>query len=174
MYSLLVKYVRLPVVVLDPRIAAPWCETRATSTLRARTVRPERLAVVRVAAVVAVRATTLRDATPRDDAVPIFAVVVRVVVRVATPRDGVARDAPVAFVPRETVVVAVLERGLARPERAALPARMAWGDNAAPAFAGAIGSANAARIDNNVEHVKNAPPSKKIVPTAFLQQFLNL
>ena len=76
----------------------------------------------------------------------------------------------VAVVPRDTVVVAVVARGLARPERVA---RIARGD-AASIFTGAIGSANAARIDINVEHVKNAPPNKKTVPMAFLQQFENL
>ena len=153
------------VEALDPRRAEPCNETREVSTLRARTVRPERFAVVRVAAVVAVRATTLRDGA---------VVVVRVVVRVARPREVVARDgAVVAVVPRYTVVVAVVVRGLARPERVALPARWARGEIVS-AFTGAIGSANAARIDINVEHVKNAPPNKKTVPMAFLQQLENL
>lgn len=150
---------------MDPRIAAPCKDTRDVSALRARTVRPERFAVVRVAAVVAVRDTTLRFATARDGAPVVTDVVVgRVVVRAATPRDCAADD-----VPRDTVVLADVLRGLARPERTTFPARVAIGDNV-PEFTGAIGSANAERIDINVEHVKNAPPSKNIVPTAFLQQ----
>jgi hypothetical protein len=78
------------------------------------------------------------------------------------------RDAGVVV--RATVVFDALLRGLARPERTLLPARVAWGPFIDASFSGAIGSANTERIDNNVEHVKNAPPSKNIVPTAFLQQ----
>jgi hypothetical protein len=99
------------------------------------------------------------------------AVDVRVAVRAVTPRDAFARDGVTeSDVTRDTDVVAVLfARGLGRPERVALPARIARGDIVS-IFAGAIGSANAARIDINVEQVKNAPPNKNTVPMAFLQQ----
>jgi hypothetical protein len=117
---------------------------------------------------VAVGVTAVRARTERfefEDAPPATADSARDAERSTTVRFATLRD-----VARETVVFDWLLRGLARPERTFAPARVAWGPFCAALFIGAIGSAKTERIDNNVEHVKNAPPSKNIVPTAFLQQ----
>ena len=145
--------------VLLPRIALPCNETRAwfDVAVRARTLRDA--AVVRDVVVFA-RARTLRD---------VF--VVAVAREFATvPRDETPR-AILAF-ELVVVVVALLPRfttfALARREFVALRGDCAF---ATPTvFAGAIGSANTARIDTNVEQTKNAPASKNTVPTAFLQK----
>lgn len=136
---------------LLPRIALPCNETRAwfDVAVRARTLRD--VVVVRDAPVA-------RDTTPRD----VAAAVVRglaTVVRDATLR-AVFADG-VAVVPRDTTFdVARRDVALVRGDCAVTIAPVV----------GAIGSANTARIDNNVEQTKNAPASKKTVPTAFLQQ----
>lgn len=164
-------------VVLLPRIALPAKETRALFAaalvaVRARTARFWVDVLVLPDAVVE-RETTLRD----DVAVLPRAVVVRaelfVVARDVTERDGVVFEVFATLVVRDTVArdvfVArdvVVFRGLARPVVVAA----ARGDWAVVGITvGATGSANTARIDNNVEHTKNAPASKNTVPTAFLQ-----
>lgn len=149
---------------LDPRIALPCNEMRAlfaasVVAVRARTVRT-RLALARDVAAV-VRDTTLRDVAP-------FA-------RAAFARDVTARDWTVL---RDTVERDALPdvreafavaRGLARAFRALPDARDAFA--VATESTGAIGSANTARIDNIVEHTKNAPANKKTVLIAFLTEF---
>ena len=161
-----------------PRIALPDKETRAlfaadVVAVRARTAR---LAVVaRDDAVFALRATTLRDGVATvlaRDAVftdvareeVLDAVVRDVVLRAATLRDGVAAVRAVV-----TAVFVAVVRGLARPLRAVVPVARADCAAAGVTPDGALGSANTARIDTSVEHTKNAPASKKTVPTAFLQ-----
>lgn len=136
---------------LLPRIALPCKDMRAwlDVAVRARTLRD--VVVVRDAPVA-------RDTTPRD----VAAVVVRGLVTVV--RDETLRPTfadGVAVVPRDTTFdVARRDAAIVRGDCAV---------TVAPAV-GAIGSANTARIDNNVEQTKNAPASKKTVPTAFLQQ----
>lgn len=154
MYNLFVRYVYVLFDdVLLPRIALPCNETRAwlDVAVRARTLRE--LVVVRDAFA---RDTTLRDAVAfaRGDAT---------VVRDVTPRAVPAVVATFVFavVPRD-ITLAVARRDDAVPRGDCAPA-------IAPVV-GATGSANTARIDNNVEQTKNAPANKKTVPTAFLQQ----
>lgn len=136
---------------LLPRIALPCNETRAwfDVAVRARTLRD--VVVVRDAPVA-------RDTTPRDVVVAVvrgLATVVRDATLRAVFADGVA------VVPRDTTFdVARRDVALVRGDCAVTIAPVV----------GAIGSANTARIDNNVEQTKNAPASKKTVPTAFLQQ----
>lgn len=152
MYNLFARYVY---VVDDdfllPRIALPCNETRAwfDVAVRARTLRD--VVVVRDAPVA-------RDTTPRDVVVAVvrgLATVVRDATLRAVFADGVA------VVPRDTTFdVARRDVALVRGDCAVTIAPVV----------GAIGSANTARIDNNVEQTKNAPASKKTVPTAFLQQ----
>lgn len=152
------------------RNGSPSNATRAVVPLRERTLRVFD-AVVRVdtprfdAARDAVRATTLRVDVVRADVAPFVAPDARD----ATLRDATLRDVfafVVAVVGRADVAVAV-PRGDARPERGEAVA-------AAGAFSntGAIGSANTTRIDNNVEHTKNAPISNSTVPSAFLHKFM--
>lgn len=147
--------------------------------------------------------TTLRDAVPVVAAVPRETVVlgraVAVVVVPATvpletvgvvaPRDTVARDVTVragvaalgvvvtvaAVVPRDTILVFVLDVAGRADERVLLvPARVACGVATAFCAIGAIGSANTALIDKNVEQTKNAPASKNTVPIASLQKSATL
>ena len=178
------------VAALLPRIALPCKETRAVVPARDTTLRDG--FVVRDTVV---RDTTLRPlvvAVPRDtvfavvrdadtlgravvvvvrDAVAVRAVVGVAVVRAVVPRDVTARDAvAVVVVPRDTVFVAV-RRDVAFVLRGdAVPARVAWGPATTVDVAiGAIGSANTARIDTNVEQTRNAPANKNTVPIAFLQ-----
>ena len=178
------------VAALLPRIALPCKETRAVVPARDTTLRDG--FVVRDTVV---RDTTLRPlvvALPREtvfavvrdadtlgravavvvrDAVAVRAVVGVAVVRAVVPRDVTARDAvAVVVVPRDTVFVAV-RRDVAFVLRGdAVPARVAWGPATTVDVAiGAIGSANTARIDTNVEQTRNAPANKNTVPIAFLQ-----
>lgn len=178
-----------------PRIALPCNETRAVVPARDTTLR---FVVARDAFATVPRDTTLRPlvvAMPRDtvfavvrdadtlgradvvvarDAVVVAVRVVVVgvaVVRAVVPRDVTARDVVAAvLVPRDTVFVAV-RRDVAFVLRAvALPARVAWGPaTTVDVAAGAIGSANTARIEINVEQTRNAPANKNTVPIAFLQ-----
>ena len=168
----------MPLRAATVRDAVLFAETRAVVPLRAATLRDVAVFVVlpRVAVVVprvaVPRAPTLRDAVDalaRDAAV--FVAARDVVARAETLRDALdvrdvallvarfaiddcARDAVVP-VPRDAVVLRALDA--------------ARGDAVAVAVtAGAIGSANTARIDRHVEHTKNAPASKNTVPTAFL------
>jgi hypothetical protein len=152
-------------LVFVARNGSPSNATRAVVPLRERILRVA-FAVVRVdtprfdAARDAVRATTLRV-----DVAPFVAPDGRdATLRDATPRDAFAFV--VAVVGRADVAVDV-PRGDARPERGEAVA-------AAGAFSntGAIGSANTTRIDNNVEHTKNAPISNSTVPSAFLHKFM--
>ena len=180
------------VAALLPRIALPCNETRAVVPARDTTLR---FVVARDAFATVPRDTTLRPlvvAVPRDtvfavvrdadtlgravivvvrDAVVVRAVVGVAVVRAVVPRDVTARDAvAVVVVPRDTVFVAV-RRDVAFVLRGdAVPARVAWGPATTVDVAiGAIGSANTARIDTNVEQTRNAPANKNTVPIAFLQ-----
>ena len=180
------------VAALLPRIALPCKETRAVVPARDTTLR---FVVARDAFATVPRDTTLRPlvvAVPRDtvfavvrdadtlgravvvvvrDAVVVRAVVGVAVVRAVVPRDVTARDAvAVVVVPRDTVFVAV-RRDVAFVLRGdAVPARVAWGPATTVDVAiGAIGSANTARIDTNVEQTRNAPANKNTVPIAFLQ-----
>ena len=180
------------VAALLPRIALPCNETRAVVPARDTTLR---FVVARDAFATVPRDTTLRPlvvAVPRDtvfavvrdadtlgravvvvvrDAVVVRAVVGVTVVRAVVPRDVTARDAvAVVVVPRDTVFVAV-RRDVAFVLRGdAVPARVAWGPATTVDVAiGAIGSANTARIDTNVEQTRNAPANKNTVPIAFLQ-----
>ena len=183
------------VAALLPRMALPCNETRAVVPARDTTLR---FVVARDAFATVPRDTTLRPlvvAVPRDtvfavvrDAdtlgravivvvarvaavVAVRAVVGVAVVRAVVPRDVTARDAvAVVVVPRDTVFVAV-RRDVAFVLRGdAVPARVAWGPATTVDVAiGAIGSANTARIDTNVEQTRNAPANKNTVPIAFLQ-----
>jgi len=169
-YNLFDKYVYvLPDTALLPRMALPCNETRDATLagVVAVLVRTVRAAVVPVA-----RDTVLFVAARDTTARPVFAAVARDVVFVVAARDATVRlvAAPPAVAVRATVAEPVVPRGLARPERdVAVPARVAWG--VAPvAPTGAIGSANTARMDTNVEHTKNAAANKKTVPIAFLQK----
>lgn len=184
------------VAALLPRMALPCKETRAVVPARDTTLR---FVVARDAFATVPRDTTLRPlvvAVPRDTVFAVardadtlgradaVVVVVRVaavvavravvgvaVVRAVVPRDVTARDVvAAALVPRDTVFVAV-RRDVAFVLRAvALPARVAWGPaTTVDVAAGAIGSANTARIDTNVEQTRNAPANKNTVPIAFLQ-----
>lgn len=152
------------------------------TTLRPLAVVVGRVVVVRDAVALG-RVDVVRDAdavvarvafpvVPVRDAAAVVAarvVVVRAVVaRVETERDGetVVADA----VPRDTVFAA-LRRDVAFARGDAVPARVAWGAaTIADVAIGAIGSANTARIETNVEQTKNAPASKNTVPIAFLQK----
>lgn len=180
------------VAALLPRMALPCNETRAVVPARDTTLR---FVVARDAFATVPRDTTLRPlvvAVPRDtvfavvrdadtlgravvvvvrDAVVVRAGVGVAVVRAVVPRDVTARDVVAAvLVPRDTVFVAV-RRDVAFVLRGdAVPARVAWGPATTVDVAiGAIGSANTARIDTNVEQTRNAPANKNTVPIAFLQ-----
>lgn len=178
------------VAALLPRIALPCNETRAVVPARDTTLRDG--FVVRDTVV---RDTTLRPlvvALPRDtvfavvrdadtlgravvvvvrDAVAVRAVVGVAVVRAVVPRDVTARDVvAVVVVPRDMVFVAVRRDVEFVLRGDAVPARVAWGPATTVDVAiGAIGSANTARIDTNVEQTRNAPANKNTVPIAFLQ-----
>lgn len=180
------------VAALLPRIALPCNETRAVVPARDTTLR---FVVARDAFATVPRDTTLRPlvvAVPRDtvfavardadtlgravvvvvrDAVVVRAVVGVAVVRAVVPRDVTARDAvAVVVVPRDTVFVAVRRDVAFVPRAVGVPARVAWGPATTVDVAiGAIGSANTARIDTNVEQTRNAPANKNTVPIAFLQ-----
>ena len=151
------------------RNGSPSNATRAVVPLRERILRVA-FAVVRVdtprfdATPDAVRATTLRVDVVRADVVEFVAPAARdATLRDATPRDAFAFV--VAVVGRADVAVDV-PRGDARPERGEAVAAGAFSNT------GAIGSANTTRIDNNVEHTKNAPISNSTVPSAFLHKFM--
>lgn len=145
---------------LLPRIALPCNETRAwfDVAVRARTLRD--VVVVRDAPVA-------RDTTPRD----VVATVARGLATVVRDETLRAVFADVVVAPDDDVAVAVVPRDttfdVVRRDVAVVRGDCAV--TIAPVV-GAIGSANTARIDNNVEQTKNAPASKKTVPTAFLQQ----
>lgn len=136
-----------------------------------------------------------RDAVVRDDAVvaavprdtvalgraeavvrDAFAVVAGDVTGATAPRDTVARDvtarelvAVLFAVPRDTMFADVLRDDAGRADaRTFAPLRGDCTFAAGDTVTGAIGSANTARIDTNVEQTKNAPASKKTVPIAFL------
>ena len=131
--------------------------------MRARTLR----VVARFVAVLALRETTLRVVVERAD-VAVFAVVELArdtTLRVAVPREVVVVF--VAIVGRADEAVFDVPRGLARPERGDWACVIAVDAS----IVGAIGSANTTRIDNNVEHTKNAPISNNTVPSAFLHIF---
>lgn len=187
MYNLFDKYEYVGDVVdaLEPRMALPCSETRAFSAAVVVAVRARTLRVCVVAA--RERAASARETTRR------FAVsVVRgdvVVVRDAVARgvteraDAAVRDAGVvvavvrgfvavrAIVRRDVAFDEDVARGLVRPgARAAAGADC--GAMIVVVSTGAIGSANVERIDINVEHTKNAPASKNIVPRAFLKESL--
>lgn len=119
------------------------------------------LAVARVVDVVVVRDAVARGVTDRAD----------VTVRDAGVVVAVARGfAAVRAIVRRDVVLAVdVARGLVRPGARAV-AGAVCGAMMAAGSTGAIGSANVERIDINVEHTKNAPASKNIVPRAFLKE----
>ncbi len=172
-----VRYVYVvDVLALLPRIALPDRDTRAFGFVAVRDT------TLRGAAPVVreppVRPDVVaRDVTPRDavvDAAPRDVVPVAVVedtARVAAAgRPDTLRAAADAVVPRAMVDAAVpRDDVVVRPDaRAVAPARGDWADVAI--IAGAIGSANTARIDTNVEQTKNAPASKNTVPTAFLKK----
>ena len=104
-----------------------------------------------------------------------------VVARDAVPRDETVRDDVVgatvvaAAVPRDTVFAAVRRDVVVALRGDAVPARVAWGPVTITDVAtGAIGSANTARIETNVEHTKNAPANKNTVPIAFLKKSAKL
>lgn len=124
--------------------------------------RPDVVAVARDADVVALVAgataavVAARDTTAREDA---FA------------RGDCVTTPDVVSAPRDTIF-AELPRDVAG--RDAVPARCAWGNKIVAWPVGAIGSANTARIDNNVEHTKNAPASRNIVPIAFFNDSAKL
>jgi hypothetical protein len=143
-------------VPYDERIAGPVCDTREVSwawVVRATTL----------------RATVPRWATPRD----------------TTPRDAVEFERDAVFA-RDTTLRETVAELLARDADAVVPrtrnepllraaardVAFARGDAVLAATVGvttgAIGSANTARIDKNVEQTKNAPASKNTVLTAFL------
>lgn len=163
-------------LALLPRIALPDSDTRAFVfvAVRATTLR----AAAPVVREPPVRPdVVVRDVTPRDavvDAAPRDVVaalpVVPTIRAAAAGRPDTLRAATGAVVPRATVAAAVpRDVAVVRADvRAVAPARGDWAD--AGVTAGAIGSANTARIDNNVEQTKNAPASKNTVPTAFLQK----
>ena len=136
-----------------PWIAGPVKETRdGVVDVRATTLRATVLGLVArdtTLRFVAVPRDTVfafaRDATPRDTTFlfTVAPVVVRAIVAGDTPRFVVRPDARfVAFVRGDALVSA--------------------GTNV-----GAIGSANTARIDKNVEQTKNAPAKRNTVPIAF-------
>lgn len=112
--------------------------------VRATTFRVVVRAAFAFVAVEFVRDTTLRDATPRDAAAEFVAVVGRAVFDADVPR------------------------GLARPDRGDWVCAIM----ADASMVGAIGSAKTTRIDNNVEHTKNAPINNNTVPSAFLYKFI--
>ena len=150
-----------------------------TTPVRARTVldvlapaRVDVFVVARPVVVPPVRETTPREAVLRDalfveatGVVAVRAAVVFVVARDVTVRATFARVAVAAF-----VVAREDARGLVRD----VPARPVAAADCVTISVGAIGSANTARIDNNVEQTKNAPASKKTVPMAFLQKSATL
>jgi len=158
----------LLVFALLPRIALPVRETRAVEfvAVRATTLRAD-CAVPRF---VTVRDATLRDAALRGAPTVLVVIVARDATagRPATVRDAVF--SALFTVVRATVAPDV-ERDVAfaRPDARTAPAPR--GDCAVGAgdIVGAIGSANTARIDSNVEQTKKAPANKNIVPTAFLK-----
>ena len=127
MYNLFDRYVYVfdVAIALDPRIALPWWETRATLVAsRPRTARFDADTVWGVTVRVAVRDTTLRATVARDA----FDTLPRLLERDTTLRDATEREGVFAFaVVRFTVFAVALLRGLARPERAGVPARFAWG-----------------------------------------------
>ena len=175
---------------LLPRIALPCSEIRAAVFC----VVPTRDTTARDAFATfddVVRETTFLDETPRDAdvldavafardtvvlgrlvvvvAVVLTAVVgVVVVAREVTPRATVAEL--VVPVSRDTTFDVVVREvaGLA-DVRTLLLERGDCTVFVVIVFVGAIGSANTARIDKNVEQTKNAPASKNTVPIAFLQ-----
>lgn len=126
--------------------------------------------------VIAVRATTLRDVVravvPRDTTfrAVLFArdTVFVVVARDTTPRDRLVVPAtrPVADVVRATVAFDT-PRFVVRPDARFVAFVRGDAFDCTGVIAGAIGSANTARIDKNVEHTKNAPAKRNTVPTAF-------
>ena len=181
------------------RMALPVNDTRGAIVVRFVAERETTLRDVPAARVVAARdalpdvaalprETTLRDVTAVRDA---FVAVGRDTVLVlALPRDTTVRDVAVVRAaldgrddtPRAdvAVVLATVEldafaRVVVRPvARAVVPARGDCGPFAVTTGTGAIGSANTARIDNNVEQTKNAPANRNTVPTAFLQNSTRL
>ena len=182
---------------LLPRIALPCNEMRdGVVAVRERTLRAILFAVTRETVFDAVpRDTTARDVTPREfvdvvavpretvvlgrpDAVARDAVVVLTndVAGVVVPRETIARDVTprdgatfcVCAVPRDTTDDAVLRDDAGRADARTVPD--VRGDatvGADTVMVGAIGSANTARIDNNVEQTKNAPANRNTVPIAF-------
>lgn len=160
MYNLLLKYV-YDVVDLLPRIALPCRDTRAlfVVAVRLRTLRAVFAVVARDAFVVA-RATTPRDVLA--DAAAVF-------VRPVFARDATARAA-FAFAVVAALVVVRRETVLDETRREFVA--FARGDVLVVTVlaTGAIGSANTARIDTNVEQTKNAPANRNTVPMAFLQK----
>lgn len=197
MYNLFCRYVYVLELTdaLLPRIALPCNETRDVAgavAVRERTVRAVLFAATRDTVFVVPRDTTLRDVVPRDTvfAVPRdtdalgrpVAVVVRAVVvvgaavvrtavvRDVTPRATVAFDGFAVVVPRVTILDDVDRDDAGRADARTFPdvradETIGVADTVAT---GAIGSANTARMDNNVEQTKNAPASKNTVPIAFL------
>ena len=156
MYNLLERYVYAVVgTALLPRIALPIRETRD--------------------GVVAVRATTLRvdardvprDTTPRD----VFVardVATLVAVRETTPRDAFVVPATrFGAVAVRATVAADIPRFVVRPDARFVVFVRGDALVCVGTIVGAIGSANTARIDKNVEQTKNAPASRNTVPTAF-------
>lgn len=130
----------------------------------------------------------LRDAVtdgrpPPDVFVARDTVFVRAPPGVTAARDAAVRDVTVRAVvaellfdvndvPRDTIFDDVPRDAATDGRAAERTVPDARGDASAPddvgtVFAGAIGSANTARIDNNVEQTKNAPANKNTVPIAF-------
>lgn len=191
-YSALDRYVYVFVAALFPRIALPVRDTRdGVVVVRAITAR-DGDAVVRDTTL---RDVLPRDVVARDEAVVVavprdavavgraaavvrdaVAVVVRDAVGVTAPRDTVARDVTArefvvvpVVVPRDTIFADVLRDDAGRADaRTFAPLRGDCTFAAGDTVTGAIGSANTARIDTNVEQTKNAPASKNTVPIAFL------
>ena len=141
---------------LAPRIGSPSNDTRAVVVAaRDRTLRFDAVA----------RFVVARETTLRVDVVRAGLVFLAETLRVASPRDAFAAVA-VAVVGRADVAPL---RGFVRPDVRGDVAPCAAPDSFSNT--GPIGSAKTTRIDNNVEHTKNAPINNKTVPSAFLQKF---
>ena len=151
------------VVAADGRVDTP-AVARDADTLGRADVAVARDAVVAVArdkfvARDAFWDTVARDTVPREE----------------TVRDDTGATVAVAAVPRDTVFAAVRRDVVVELRGDAVPARVAWGPvTIADVATGAIGSANTARRETNVEHTKNAPANKNTVPIAFLKKSAKL
>ena len=169
---------------VDARIPAPTRLTRdGVVAVRATTRWAD--ARAEIPRIVVLLFAVVRDAIDRDAALLRTAVFTSVdspfelrilTLRVETLRDGaVVRDAVFAVVRDAVFVVArvVVVRASVRVFATVRPGAVRGVFARAGLFcAGAIGSAKTARIDNNVEQIKNAPANRNTVPIAFLYAFV--